>query len=54
MKLSFTLKCVICDHTEERDARNIPEDGPVCPKCFGPMIPQNVETRNDARKTRSL
>jgi hypothetical protein len=41
----FKLKCPVCGHTERKPAMEIPTDGPVCPKCYGPMIPEKVETR---------
>jgi ssDNA-binding Zn-finger/Zn-ribbon topoisomerase 1 len=41
----FKLKCPVCGHTERKAAMEIPTDGPVCPKCYGPMIPEKVETR---------
>lgn len=43
--IHFDLKCPVCGHTETKPAMEIPDDGPVCPKCYGPMIPENVEAK---------
>jgi hypothetical protein len=39
-KAVVIVKCVGCGHKQEVKAGEIaPEDHPVCPKCFMPMIP---------------
>ena len=49
-----TCKCITCGHVRVfYDADPIGEDGPVCEKCCGPMIPTKIEaerkTERDAR-----
>lgn len=39
LSLTIDLKCILCNHREAQAADKIPKDGPVCPKCYGPMIP---------------
>lgn len=36
------LRCIVCKHTETREA---PTEQPMCPKCYGMMICEKVSSR---------
>jgi hypothetical protein len=43
--IRFRCKCVICGTIEYKYANEIPEDGPVCSQCMGPMTVQRADVR---------